>query len=122
MLALAPNNAESYMTLAFILNAVERPEQAMWLNPHPPAWYFFTLGTGYRLLGQYEEALAILKELRLHSPDFFGTHIGLALVYGELGRDADARAAVAEMRRVSPKVSLEGLRRSTMQKNQAVLA
>lgn len=60
------------------------------------------------------------KTLALH-PNFLPTHILLATVYSELGREAEARAEVAAVRRMTPAVSLEGLRQRLPYKDPTVL-
>ncbi len=58
-IALDPNSADSYGSLAEVLNFAGRPEealrsveQAMRLNPRYPAWYLVDLGWAYRLTGR----------------------------------------------------------------------
>jgi len=65
----------------------------------------------YRLAGWYEEAIAALQNATIRNPKFPSPHLHLAVSYSELGRDAEARAEVAELRRLSPTYSLEGVRR-----------
>src|SRR5262249_11067334 len=62
-LALDPNNADSYVWQADVLNlAMGKPaealammEQALRLNPHYPALYLIELGYAYRTTGRYAE-------------------------------------------------------------------
>jgi tetratricopeptide (TPR) repeat protein len=111
---LDPNDAESYAWLGQILNYSGRPEEtvglmekAMRLNPHYPEYYPSILGFAYRLLGQYEEAIAAQKSAVTRNPDFLSGHTVLAVLYSELGREEEARAEVAEMLRISPQFSLK---------------
>jgi len=111
---LDPNDAESYAWLGQILNYAGRPaetigllEKAMRLNPHYPEYYPSILGFAYRLIGQYEEAVAAQKSALSRNPDFLSAHTVLAVLYSELGREAEARAEVAEMLRISPQFSLK---------------
>jgi hypothetical protein len=39
--------------------------------------------------------------------NFLGSHLHLAAIYSELGREAEARAAAAEVLRLNPQFSLE---------------
>src|SRR5260370_34597207 len=83
-----PNNADSHMIQAQVLNNAGRPEealgplaQAMRLNPHYPPMYSVELGTAYCYIGRYAEAIATLKEANKRIPSFGLVHILLALSY-----------------------------------------
>ncbi len=111
---LDPNDAESYAWLGQILNYSGRPEEtvgliekAMRLNPHYPEYYPSILGYAYRLLGQYQEAIAAQKSALARNPDFLAGHSVLAVLYSELGREKEAQAEVAEVLRISPQFSLK---------------
>jgi len=115
---LAPNDAEGFARLGLILNFAGRPEEAIGLikkathlNPRYPYNYLSQLGMAYGLAGRYEEALAALQSATIRNPNFLSSHLHLALSYSELGRDAEARAEVAELLRISSNFSLEGFRR-----------
>jgi TolB-like protein/class 3 adenylate cyclase/Flp pilus assembly protein TadD len=125
--ALAPNDAEGYARLGEILNFAGRPveaigwvEKALRLNPRSPFHYSFYLGHAYRLTGRYEEAIAALKRALTRNPDYLPVHENLAAVYSELGREAEARAEVAEVLRLSPHRSLEAFRQRLPHKDPAV--
>ncbi len=113
-LALNPGTADLYAWAAGILNWVGRPaeaiglmEQALHLNPKLPSLYFFVLGQAYYLLGRTEEAIEPLQRVLRVYPHRIGTHLLLAAVYSEVGRDQEARAEAAEVLRLNPKFSLE---------------
>jgi TolB-like protein/Tfp pilus assembly protein PilF len=87
-IALNPNNADSYVRQAEVLNWAGRPEealrvlaQAMRLNPRYPPLYLMQLGWAYRLTGRYAEAIATMKELISRSPNFMSAHLNLAISY-----------------------------------------
>jgi TolB-like protein/Flp pilus assembly protein TadD len=118
VIALAPSDAEGFGRLGSVLNFAGRPEEAielikkaMRLNPRYPYNYLSLLGMAYGLTGRYEEAITTLKTGVTRNPDHLPLHLHLAVSYSELGREAEARAEVAELRRVSPNFSLEGVRR-----------
>ena len=126
--ALDANSAEAYTWLAETLRRVGRPEEAlglmekaMRLNPHYPPFYIFQLGEAYRYIGRYEEAMAAYKKALTRNPDILPVHISLAVIYSELGREEEARAEAAEVLRLNPKYSLEGLRQISPYKDPAVL-
>jgi adenylate cyclase len=116
-LALGPNEANGYVMLAAVRNAMGQPEnaiglvkKAMRLDPQYPDWYDFTLGWSYVLLERYEEAIATLQSLLTRHPDHLVAHVQLAGIYSAAGREAEARAAAAEALRLDPKFSLERVR------------
>src|SRR5262249_2683945 len=109
------NSAESYMTLANTLAATGRPEEAIGvvekalrLKPYFPAFAFNILGWAYYLTGRSEDALGTLKQALLLNPQWLPTHVSLAVIYSEVGREEEARAEAAEILRLSPHFSLEG--------------
>ena len=129
-LALDPNNAEGYVTLANILTFAGRPEEAigllekgMRLNPRAPNYWFylFELGHAYHWLGQTEKAIALQKRVLLLNPNNFVAHLELATIYDELGREEEARAEVAEALKLNPVYSLEALRERHPYKDPAAL-
>jgi len=124
--AMAPNSDFIHAALAFTLRHAGRPEEAIALfrkairlNPIPPVWYVWGLGFSHFMLGQYEEAIAELRKALHRAPDSQFSHIGLAAIYSELGREEDARAAAAEILRIDPTFSLEQWAKTHMYKNQA---
>ena len=127
-IALDSNFAEAYTWLGEALRRVGRPEEAlgliekaMRLNPHYPPFYLFQLGEAYRYTGRYEEAIAAYKRALTRNPDLLPAHLGLAVIYSELGREEEARAEAAEVLRLNPKYSLEVLRQMSPYKDPAVL-
>lgn len=96
-------------------------EKAMRLNPRSPVLYSFYLGHAYYLTRRYEEAIAVLKGVLPRNPDVLAAHLFLAAIYSELGREAEARAEVAEVLRISPSYSLEVYRQRLPYKDLAVL-
>jgi tetratricopeptide (TPR) repeat protein len=114
--------------LADILTFAGRPEEAsgvlekaLRLNPTFPAFLLADLGLAYQLTGRYEEALAALKKALPLNRNLLPTHEILAVTYGELGREEEARAELAEVLRLSPSTSLEVLRQRLPFKDPAVL-
>jgi len=126
-LSLAPNEAEGSGMLGLILNfagrseeAIELIEKAIRLNPRYSN-YSARLGMAYCLARRYEDAIATLKTAVIRNPDHLPLHLHLVVSYSELGRDEEARAEVAELQRISPTFSLEGVRRVMPFKDPAAL-
>jgi adenylate cyclase len=123
---LDPDLGDGYATQAAILNAVGKPEEAIGvaekaihLSPNP--WYLFELGHAYCLTKRHEEAIATLKKFLTHYPNTLHAHLILAAAYSELGQEEEARAAAAEILRISPKFSLDVMRQRVPYKDATVV-
>jgi TolB-like protein/Flp pilus assembly protein TadD len=74
---LDPNDADSYAILGMALGrAANRLEEAITcykkairLNPHPPEWYLTGLGFAYRVVGQYDKAIATYGKVLERDPN-----------------------------------------------------
>jgi adenylate cyclase len=112
-LTLSPNDDFVQSAFAIILYYSGRIEEAMALykkairlNPFPPVWYLWGLGSCNRDMGRYEEAISeFRKALRLY-PDSLLPHLGLAATYSLMGREQEAHAETTEILRIDPKFSL----------------
>ena len=78
------------------------------------------MGDIYRLLGRYDEAIAAFTQLREMRPDSWQAPLFLAAIYGELGRDDDARAEVEALLGIDPNYSLRQLAGFATYKDPAV--
>jgi len=112
--SLDPNSAINFMWLGLVLTWAGRAEEgisylqhAIRLNPFAPAVYFNNLAVAYRDAGQYEKAIEECKKALQREPNAQFPYIHMAISYIRLGREEEARAAAAEMRRIDPKFSLE---------------
>jgi adenylate cyclase len=118
-IALDPNGAGSYATLAETLSRVGRTEdaleaaaQALRLKAVTGTTgtvdeYLGSVGGAYSLAGRPDEAIVPLQSYLSRYPNILGAHLTLAAVYTELGQAAEARAEAAEVLRLNPKFSLE---------------
>jgi len=111
---LDPNSAENIFWLGMALNWTGRTEEAIpyiqnaiRLNPFPPALYFVQLAVSYRDSGQYEKAIEASKKALQREPNTQFAYIHMAISYIRLGQEKEARAAAAEILRINPKFSLE---------------
>lgn len=113
-LLMNPNSADSYASLSFVYSLSGMPEKAISLlekafrlNPVAPANYYSFLAVAYRMTKQYAEAIkAYHKSLQI-SPDFFQSHMGLAVCYVATGNIGKAQNALAEALKLNPNLSLD---------------
>lgn len=80
-----------------------RARRAKELNPHHPGWYWYV--DFYDAYRQGDYAGALRFALRVNMPDHWFAHAALAAAHGQLGGQAAAVRAVAELRRVRPDFS-----------------
>ena len=111
-----PKDAESCRNLSLVLiyggrheEALSMAKKAIALNPTPDARFYDTLAGSYYMVGESNDAIAAFKKAIAIWPDNIYVHIGLTAAYGLAGREEDARAEVAEVLRISPKITLEDI-------------
>ena len=128
-IALAPNDADRYETLAEVLTwsgraqeAIGHIKHAMRLNPQYPFFYLWTLGHAYYLTERNDEAIATFKQLVERNPNFLPAHAFLAVLYSGQGRHEQARAEWAAASRLGSHASLESLKRVLPYSNERDLA
>jgi tetratricopeptide (TPR) repeat protein len=73
------------------------------------------LGWAYRSAGQYEKAIASLKQALSLTPAYIPGRVNLAVCYVELGREKEAQAEAAEVLRLNPSFSVKELWRKENQ-------
>jgi adenylate cyclase len=112
-LELSPSGMSAYIMGTALLyacrfnEAVQQFEQAIRLNPFPSSNVVRNLGSSYRCVGRYEDAIVQYKKALTLEPEDLFTHLGLALTYIKLGREKEAQAEAAEVLKIYPKFSLE---------------
>ena len=123
-LALAPNLAEGHMAMAHIqicsgdaAGAIDTINTCVRLDPHYPDLVLYFLAEARISLGQFDEAVAALKQRLERNPNSETSYALLAACYGHLGRIAESRAAWAEVIRIAPDFSIERRRRILPFKN-----
>jgi adenylate cyclase len=111
---LNPNAPTPLVHLGMALNFAGRPDdaivsikKAIRLNPIPPSFYLHNLANAYRMVGQYEDAIAAAKKALDRTPDNLWANVFLAATYSQAGRLDEARAQAVEVLRVQPKFSTE---------------
>jgi adenylate cyclase len=127
-IALDPNYADGYMLLSHILiyageaeEGVEIAIEGMPLDPDSMYHTLMHLADGQRLLGQYEEAIEDLKRSVELRPDFVPGYVWLASTYGNMGRQAEAEAAAAQVLRLNPHFSISAYGGKVPYRDEAVL-
>ena len=78
-----------------------------------------TQGFAYFFMDQYEKGIVECKKALQIQPNNVFAHIALAANYSKLGREEEARAAVADVVRIQPKFSLDRYTKTLPVKNQA---
>ncbi|HEX6113820.1 MAG TPA: tetratricopeptide repeat protein, partial [Geminicoccaceae bacterium] len=106
-LALNPNNAEILAEVGMRLawtgeweRGISLINEALARNPAHPGWYQAALALNFYRQGRYAEAL---EEARLiDAPGWVHNHTILAMIYGQLGRTEQARAAARQLLQMDP--------------------
>jgi TolB-like protein len=113
-IALDPNDAYSYLAMAYAFIYAARPEEAldfvgkaMRLDPHYPAYYLLVFGLAHFSMEQFEEAATSFERALKRNPENYAPLIHLAAAYGHLGRKQEATAAIEEFKKVWPNLSVE---------------
>jgi adenylate cyclase len=114
--AINPNYAIGFFSLADALNVYGRPEaairaaqKAMRLDPTGKDLYSGDVGVAYVEMGRYQDAIPILKQTLTAFPNILISHICLLVAYVELGHEEDARAEAAEIVRMSPQFTVASI-------------
>jgi len=124
-----PNSASANALLALTLSLVGREEEAlpymktaMRLSPSYPSWFLANLCDIFRLMGRYDEAMAVAKtiiELNLAHQIEIG-RLYLAAILIELGRDDEARKLAAEYQKLRPTFTLSWFKKTRIYKDPQV--
>ena len=126
--ALDPNYADGLAGLGEVLiwtgeydEGIRLVKKAMLLNPCHHAWYFYILGVAYTSQARYDDAIEILERGLIRNPDFIGTHLALATLYGGAGRKEMCQTEVQEILRISPGFSLKLMKEMIPTKDQTIV-
>ena len=87
------------------------------LNPFPLHWYYSALGRAYADSGQYDEAIKAFNKSIEIDPSWI-SYIGLAMVYGQIGYEKEAKEAGAALLLRRPDFSIEKTLKTSPYKNQ----
>jgi len=127
-ITLSPNDPSGYIALAYVeyfcgnfKEAVSLCEKAERLSPYRQNILLVTAGWSYRMIGKYEEAISMLKDLldRAQKGEFsiWLAHNHLACTYAMQGDMPKARFHASEVLKINPTHSLEFNQRANWFKN-----
>jgi adenylate cyclase len=112
-IALDPNDANSYLAMAYALIYAGRAEEAfdfvdkaMRLDPHYPAYYLFVLGLAHFSKEQFEAAANSFERALKRNPENYVPLIHLGAAYAHIGREQEAAATIDELNKVLPMINL----------------
>jgi len=113
-LTLQPKDAITLSNLGSMLNwagrsqeALEVLQQAVRLDPFHPPNYLERLADAYAGVEKYLQCIEVAERGVALDPDYVGLHVSRAGCYAALGRQEEARAAVAEILRTNPRFTLK---------------
>jgi TolB-like protein/Tfp pilus assembly protein PilF len=105
--ALSPNNAELLAEFGMRLALMGRWERGIALidqasarNPAHPGWYHTAPALNFYRQGRYAEALEEAEQV--DAPGWVHHHTILAMIYGQLGKEEEARAAARQLQQMDP--------------------
>ena len=89
-------------------DAVEYMKRIMRLDPFYPPNYTYWLGKGYYFMGEYEQAIELIRSAAARLPGHEPSRVLLAAVAAQLGRMEEARAAALEVVQIQPDFTIAG--------------
>jgi TolB-like protein/class 3 adenylate cyclase len=111
---LDPNDSDGLYTMAFVMMAAGRPEEAvesiqrgMRLDPLNIARPLYLLGMAHFCMGQLEEAVNLIVRALAHNPKLHRHAPILSATYAHLDRDQKARAALNDYQKVYYSINLQ---------------
>jgi adenylate cyclase len=106
-ITLSPNNAEILAEFGMRLammgqweRGVSLIDEAIARNPAHPGWYHTAPAINFYRQGRYAEALEEARQI--DAPGWVHNHTILAMIYGQLGQEEEARAAVGRVLELDP--------------------
>lgn len=125
---LEPGSAQTNHTLGVVLcyagqyeKSIQFLKKALRLSPVPFPMTLAALGLAYRMLGRYEESIAVMNDFTRREPEALIGRVYLAASLAMAGRESEARVQSAEVLRIDPNFSLEQYAKATPLKNQSDL-
>ena len=116
-LALDPNDASSYIAMAYALiyvgkpkEAVDHIERAIRIDPEYPAYYLFVLGLAHFGMEQLDKAASLFEKALERNPENYVPLIPLAATYAHLSRKKEARDEIKKLIEFIPFITLSLIR------------
>jgi adenylate cyclase len=113
MMSLDPNYAQGQSAMGVTLMYAGQPAEAleafsvaMRLDPHFPAIVLHFVAQAHFALGNYDDAVKLLKERIARNPGTDSSRMFLAAAYGHLGKVDEAHEAWAELLKINPDFSV----------------
>jgi adenylate cyclase len=109
--ALNPNSFNAWTCRGWVYEIAGLPEEAvrsferaLRVSPVDPLLYITHVGMGFVFieLRRFDEAIVAGKKAQRQSPSYAATYRCLASAFAHLGRDAEAREAVARLLQIDP--------------------
>ena len=113
------NYADSLRLAGRREEAIPLLQKAIRLNPFGPSYLYRDFGDALRITRRFEEAVSAYKKAIQIAPDNLTAHLHLALTYGLMGQEKEARAEAAEVLRINPKFSLDDYAKTAIFKDQS---
>ncbi len=121
-LGLDPNDANSYLAMAYALVYAGRPKEAvdfvksaMRLDPHYPAYHLYVFGLAHFVMEEFDEAVPLFERALKLNPRNYVPLIPLAAAYAHLGREQEAAATIEALQKALPTIAtLSLVRRSPL--------
>ncbi len=96
-------------------------EKALRLNPYPPSFYYYRLGSAYFAVERYDEAVDVCRIALKLNPRDVVARIVLAISYIGQGRKEEAHVEAKKLLKSIPNFSIRQYKATSPQKNELVL-
>jgi adenylate cyclase len=115
--ALNPNSHQAWLNRGWVYRVAGLPDEALQsferairMSPVDPLLHFTFVGMGMAFveLRRFDEAIAAGKKAQRQNPSFALAYRCLASAFAHLGRDAEAREAVARLLELDPAFTISG--------------
>jgi adenylate cyclase len=113
-ISIAPNDANFLAGLGAALTwsgeyeqGLDFIEKAIRLNPVHPAFYSWYKGHAHYLMRQNEKAVEMFERAFYLNPNWWPSHVFLAICFAEMGRSEEARASLEKVFQAQPAFSVE---------------